>query len=123
MKKTDFVDAHVGQQIKALRTSQGITQPGLAEKLGVTFQQLQKYENGTNRVTAGRLYIIARELGTRVNGLYAGLGDYPTDPDAPSESEIQVLGTRELLELAKSYQQLGQQERTVVRMLVRTMAQ
>lgn len=53
------MDKVVGQNIRAARLAQGLSQSGLAEKLGITFQQVQKYEKGTNRVGAGRLFQIA----------------------------------------------------------------
>lgn len=56
------IDVRIGQRIRACRLEQGVTQMALADQLGVTFQQLQKYELGINRVAASRLYEIARAL-------------------------------------------------------------
>src|SRR5829696_2008438 len=55
VKSPDKVDVEVGQRIKVLRNDAGISQTALAEELGATFQQVQKYEKGVNRVGAGRL--------------------------------------------------------------------
>jgi len=60
--KSHPVDVHVGARVRVRRTLQGMTQTGLADALGLTFQQVQKYEHGTNRIGAGRLYDISRAL-------------------------------------------------------------
>lgn len=56
------VDEHVGERIRHLRTTLGLTQEQLASALGISYQQIQKYETGANRVSAGRLYEIALQL-------------------------------------------------------------
>ncbi|HIF09166.1 MAG TPA: XRE family transcriptional regulator, partial [Sneathiellales bacterium] len=56
------VDEHVGERIRHLRTTLGLTQEQLSSALGISYQQIQKYETGANRVSAGRLYEIAMEL-------------------------------------------------------------
>jgi transcriptional regulator with XRE-family HTH domain len=58
-KSATSTDKVIGKNIHALRIVHGLTQEGLGKKLGVTFQQIQKYEKGTNRVGSGRLYQIA----------------------------------------------------------------
>src|SRR5215210_9571556 len=62
VKRPDPVDVEVGHRIRIERLSRGLSQTALAESLGVTFQQVQKYEKGVNRVGAGRLTRIARVL-------------------------------------------------------------
>jgi len=64
------IDAHVGHQIRKHRQNRGITQQELARALGISYQQIQKYENGTNRISAGRLYIIAKALGTQASDFF-----------------------------------------------------
>ena len=66
VKSPDKVDVEVGQRIRVLRNNAGISQTQLAEELGVTFQQVQKYEKGVNRVGAGRLTKIAGVLNVPV---------------------------------------------------------
>ncbi|WP_371256664.1 helix-turn-helix domain-containing protein [Roseibium sp. TrichSKD4] len=61
-----------------------MSQETLADKLGTSFQQLQKYENGTNRISAGRLHAIASALGATPGHFYEGL------PDAPEEVETDL---------------------------------
>ena len=57
------IDALVGSKVRALRTLRGMSQTELATRVGITFQQIQKYENGANRMGASRLYAIASALG------------------------------------------------------------
>jgi transcriptional regulator with XRE-family HTH domain len=63
-------DVAIGQKVRALRLDRGLSQGALAEKIGVTFQQLQKYENGLNRISAGRLLRIAAAFGVPVTAFY-----------------------------------------------------
>ena len=65
-KKANLVDVHVGLRIRAARLAAGLSQERLGNALGVTFQQVQKYEKGANRVGAGRLSDIARVLSVPV---------------------------------------------------------
>jgi transcriptional regulator with XRE-family HTH domain len=67
------VDAHVGQRMRQRRSSLGISQGRLGRQLGLTFSQVQKYEKGTNRIGAGRLYLLARYLGVPVEYFFDGL--------------------------------------------------
>ena len=69
------VDRHVGLHIRMRRKTLGISQERLAEALGLTFQQVQKYERGANRVSASKLWEIARALKTNVAYFYEGLED------------------------------------------------
>ncbi len=72
------VDAHVGQRVRGRRKEMGLSQEKLAKSLGVSFQQVQKYEIGINRVSAGRLWDIADSLevdiGYFFDGIAKGLG-------------------------------------------------
>jgi transcriptional regulator with XRE-family HTH domain len=89
------VDRHVGARVRDRRVLLGMTQQQLAELIGVTFQQAHKYEKGTNRVTAGRLYTIARALGVDVSYFYEGLADEGGAAPSPRQ--------RLLLELARNF--------------------
>ncbi|MGE0007256.1 MAG: helix-turn-helix domain-containing protein [Parvibaculaceae bacterium] len=82
MTKRDpnFVDRHVGNRVRMRRLLVGMSQEKLGELLGITFQQVQKYEKGSNRVSASRLYQIARVLGVPVQYFY----DELKEEDAPS---------------------------------------
>ena len=66
------LDAHIGERIKAARSIAGISQNSLAETMDITFQQVQKYENGTNRIPASRLYNISLALNLDITHFYEG---------------------------------------------------
>ncbi len=69
------VDAHVGRKIREIRLLRGMTQANVAERLGLSFQQLQKYETGHNRVSASRMYEIATLLEVEPAYFFEGYGD------------------------------------------------
>jgi len=69
------VDLHVGRRVRAARQHAGISLTKLAGRVGVAFQQLQKYEAGANRISASMLFDIARALKVPVAAFYEGLGD------------------------------------------------
>lgn len=69
------MDAHVGGRVRARRALLGLSQERLGELLGITFQQIQKYERGVNRISAGRLFEIARILEVNVPYFYEGLAE------------------------------------------------
>ena len=71
----DAVDLHVGARLRARRKSIGFSQERLATALGISFQQLQKYERGSNRISASKLWHAARALGCFPADLYAGLAE------------------------------------------------
>lgn len=66
------IDAHVGAQVKLRRAVVGMSQTELANRLGITFQQVQKYEKGANRIGASRLYLIAEILNVSVQSFFDG---------------------------------------------------
>tara|TARA_B100001123_G_scaffold429536_1_gene548200 strand:+ start:282 stop:653 length:372 start_codon:yes stop_codon:yes gene_type:complete len=69
------IDLHVGQRIRLYRLQQGLSQQELADKLGISYQQLHKYENGSNSISAGRMADVARVLGTEPALFFLGLGE------------------------------------------------
>ena len=77
------VDAHVGKRIRKRRTSMGLTQENLAHALELSYQQLQKYETGATRVSAGRLYEVATCLDTDISFFFEDME--LTFPDEPME--------------------------------------
>ena len=79
------VDVHVGQRVRMYRSLRGMSQEKLAEELGVTFQQVQKYETGYNRVSASRLWDISQVLNTPVAYFYQ---DMPTQVTSLSPRHI-----------------------------------
>ena len=66
------IDKIVGRNVRIFRLQVGLSQTELADKLGVTFQQVQKYENGSNRVSAGKLFTIASILSVPITALFRG---------------------------------------------------
>ena len=102
------VDLHVGARIRLRRRMQGVSQERLAESLGLTFQQVQKYERGANRVSASKLYEIAATLRTPISYFFDGLDD-PASGRAASEASIDeqtvhaFLMTSEGLDLARGF--------------------
>ena len=83
-KSTNSHDVEVGQRIRARRMAKGMSQTELGTLLGVTFQQVQKYEKGVNRIGAGRLFEVSRILNVPVDFFYEGVGNAP----GLSDSEV-----------------------------------
>lgn len=121
------IDRHVGARIRMRRKILGVSQEKLADSLGLTFQQVQKYEKGANRVSASKLYEIAAALQTQVAYFFEGLADPSTEIDPKARGAEQFvhdfLMTPEGLELAGIFPRIT---RPVVRRrildLVRSMA-
>jgi transcriptional regulator with XRE-family HTH domain len=86
------IDVHVGAQIRMRRKSLGMSQSALAGRLGITFQQVQKYEKGANRVGASRLQAIASILGVDVSSLFANATP-DGDPANPALGTINAMQT------------------------------
>lgn len=70
---TTYVDQHVGRMLRLFRTSQSLSQAELGHRVGVTFQQVQKYERGTNRIGASRLWQFCRALDVEPGEFFDGL--------------------------------------------------
>jgi len=92
------IDVLVGRRARERRTLQGMSQTAVADKLGLTFQQLQKYERGHNRISASRLYELAQIFGVPVAYFYE---EMEAGKGAPSQND--TLTKRETLELVKAY--------------------
>jgi transcriptional regulator with XRE-family HTH domain len=107
----DPVDKHVGMKLRARRTKLSMSQSTLAEALGLTFQQVQKYEKGANRIGAGRLQQIAQILQMPVESFFEGLpherGQRRMPTDAPDLQYVaDYLATADGLQLAKAFMQI-----------------
>ena len=97
------VDVHVGLRIRLRRKDLGVSQEKLAEAIGLTFQQVQKYERAANRVSASKLYEVARALDTSTAYFFEGLTDahIRTAAEPGGQSQMQAfLLTAEGVELA-----------------------
>jgi transcriptional regulator with XRE-family HTH domain len=101
------IDRHVGLRIRLRRKELGVSQERLADSIGLTFQQVQKYERAANRVSASKLWEMARVLKTSISYFYEGLGD-PSASEPPTsvgerQSVHDFLLTPEGLELASAF--------------------
>ena len=99
------VDLHVGLRIRLRRRELGVSQERLAESIGLTFQQVQKYERAANRVSASKLWEMARALKTSIAYFFEGLGDpgrNDPEPEGPPPGHAFLL-TPEGLELAAAF--------------------
>jgi transcriptional regulator with XRE-family HTH domain len=117
----DPVDVHVGKLIRARRRALRISQDELAAKIGLTFQQVQKYERGANRVSASKLFAIAQELGVPVASFFADLEESGADPSVLSEFG-DFLTLHRSAELVKAFRQLSADQRRVLVDLAQVMA-
>lgn len=131
--KPNPVDIHVGSRVRLRRTLLGLSQEKLAAAIGLTFQQVQKYERGANRIGASRLFELSRVLDVPVSFFFddmsadvasrhgssaGGLGE---SGQAPFETD--ALAKRETLELVRAYYRITDpQIRKKVAELVKTMA-
>jgi transcriptional regulator with XRE-family HTH domain len=105
------VDIYVGRRLRLKRTILGMSQEAVGKQIGVTFQQIQKYERGINRMGASRLFDFAKALGVQISYFFEGYGDYAiedgsvlalNEPDAPSFVNDNV-NNRETLEVMRAY--------------------
>jgi len=108
------VDKHVGTRVKMRRKMLGMSQTKLGDGLGITFQQVQKYENGANRIGASRLQHISDILQVPVPFFFEGAPDLPGQPTrfggAPSPAYVsEFLATNDGLTLTKAFMQIREQ--------------
>ena len=119
-KAPEPLDAALGEAVRTRRRSLGMSQHALAERCGVSFHQVQKYENGTNRISFSRLVQIAHALECRVVDLMAAL-----DAPVAESREFDLLariGTPDAGELLSSFELLPSATRTSLLGLLRTLA-
>jgi len=100
------VDAHVGKRIRHRRWMVGMTQQQLADKVGIKFQQIQKYETGMNRVSASRLWDIAESLGVTISFFFEGLTE-----TAQANANNDMMADKEAMELVRSYYSIPEAQR------------
>ena len=108
------VDVHVGRRVRIRRTLLGLSQEKLGEALELTFQQVQKYERGANRISASRLYQIGHLLDVPVSYFFEELTEPKTQqtagiqrPETTEKSEQDPLIKRETLELVRAYYRIS----------------
>lgn len=129
-KRANSVDAHIGVRVRTRRMLIGMSQERLGELLRITFQQVQKYERGSNRVSASRLFDLAKVLGVTTGYFYDGLVER-IEPAIPGFAETNddelsmnaFLVTREGIELNRAFQRITDPaKRRAVVELVRSMS-
>ena len=97
-------DAEIGKRVRTLRLQRGLSQTELGTLIDVTFQQVQKYEKGTNRISAGRLQRIAEVMSVPVAFFFAGFEDKPKAGSARlADVDFAFLQTEGALRLARAY--------------------
>ena len=112
--RAQIIDHHIAARVRERRTMLGLTSQQVAEVLGITYQQLYKYEKGVNRISAGRLHALARALGVDVGYFYEGLGS--GEPARPTARQ------RQMLELARSFAVLPRRQQEVLAEMARVLA-
>ena len=98
-------DAEIGKRIRARRLERGLSQTELGQRLGVTFQQVQKYEKGTNRVGAGRLQRVAEILDVPITFFYNGLGSTDIHADT-ADAGLSFLETAGAVRLVRAFSRI-----------------
>lgn len=121
-RKPDPVDVFVGARIALRRAAMGLSQTALAQRLGVSFQQIQKYETGANRISASRLHRLASVLGTSPAGFFppGEIDDGSGDPaDTWMTGLVFLTGTKEGRAVATSFPLIADREvrRSVARIV------
>lgn len=123
MSGPDPVDVHVGSRVRLRRTVLGMSQERLADQLGITFQQVQKYENGSNRIGASRLYMIATILNVSVEYFYEGYKSDALEVNEEVSEFDRQLNKRESIDLIRAYYSIADDKvRKKVLDLVKSMA-
>ena len=110
----EAVDVHVGGRVRQRRTMLGMSQEKLGEALGLTFQQVQKYERGANRIGASRLHHISEVLDVPINYFFEDISPSYTKKrgrvglgEAKAEYDRDPMAKRETLELVRSYYKIS----------------
>ena len=109
------VDIHVGKRVRHRRWTVGMTQQQLAEKVGIKFQQIQKYETGMNRISASRLWDISEALDVPIAFFFEGMTVTDQTDSDPIQDEgtmpRDILADKEALELVRSYYAIPENQR------------
>jgi len=107
------IDVHVGNRVRMRRLLLGMSQEKLGEELGLTFQQVQKYEKGANRVSASRLYHMSQILGVPVQFFYDDMQIAASGAKTPGMAEnstgsivMDFLGTSDGIQLSRAFSEL-----------------
>ena len=119
----NYIDVHVGSRIRMRRQIVSMSQEKLGEMLGITFQQVQKYEKGSNRISASRLFYAAKILGVPVQAFFEDLPGSENDTGFNESNEqnnvMSSLMNAEGIQLAKAFRDA---DNTTKRKLIATLA-
>ncbi|UTW54165.1 helix-turn-helix domain-containing protein [Kordiimonas sp. SCSIO 12610] len=107
LKTPDPIDVHVGQRVRARRKMLGLSQTELGNELGVTFQQVQKYERGTNRIGSSRLFKMSNTLDVPVAYFFEGAETKLPGYDEASVLDDDVFTKQETQELVEAYYRIA----------------
>jgi transcriptional regulator with XRE-family HTH domain len=118
VRKSGPLDAMVGAKIRMFRNNRGLSQTALAERVGVSFQQVQKYEKGANRVGASRLSQIASVLGVTVGELF----ESSPEKVSPANSPAHLLAEPGALRVLKAYLRTDPRVRSAIAKLLESIA-
>ena len=124
-KAPNPIDVHVGGRIRARRRHLGLSQERLADALGLTFQQVQKYERGANRVSASKLFEVSKTLGVRVGDFFEGMSAEPVNgvsEGAPLEFVHDMAMTPEGSEIAVLFARIPKKQRRLLLDLAKALA-
>lgn len=116
------VDIYVGKRIRQRRLLLNTTQQQVSDQVGVKFQQMQKYETASNRVSASRLWEIAKALNVPVSYFFEGLDQQLTVDTAPSDLPLDILNDKEAMDLLRAYYGIPENQRRRLLELTQTMS-
>jgi transcriptional regulator with XRE-family HTH domain len=108
-RRANSIDIHVGKRVRLRRALLGLSQEKLGEALGLTFQQVQKYERGANRISASRLFDLSRVLDVPISFFFDDMSHSdgsiaaPAPTPMPDEGQPDPMAKRETLELVRAY--------------------
>ncbi len=111
------IDAEIGRRVRALRLSRGLTMEQVADQLGITYQQIQKYETGFNRVSASRLFALAQVFDVSISAFFEGL----QLPTGQPKQEAVFVDSRGYT-LAHEFDKLSEPQKRAVLSLVRSLS-
>lgn len=114
------VDIHVGKMLRSIRKAKGVSQETLADALGISFQQVQKYENGSNRVSASKMFEAAMFLGVAPTAFFEGLEGTPKTGVPAALAEF--FSHDGAMQIAEAFPKLSPSERRSVTALIVSMA-
>ena len=131
--RASSIDEYVGAQLRQRRTLMGLSQEKLAEAVGITFQQIQKYENGANRVSAGRLFEFSKILNIPISYFFDNILDEKSsqspfygmaeESQAGFEPQEDLIRKKETIDLIRTYYSVkNEDQRKDLLKMVKTMA-